>query len=110
MEPTMIQLNAEAPYGDAVEKINQRWEDVMESWGHFHSQPDDGYEPHKKNADGYYVGTNQNPDFEADGAGDNNKDSTAEAGDEAAEGEEGGEEEAKADDGKVPAPEKVSVM
>ena len=61
MEPTMVQLDA--PYGDAVEKIQQRWEDVMMSWGHMKADPTDGYDPHKKASEGYYVGTNQDPSY-----------------------------------------------
>lgn len=75
------------------------------------ADPTDGYEPHKKNADGYYVGTNQNPDFKADGAGDDNPESVAAKdrdGDDGAEGE--GGEEKKKDDGKVPLPEQVSIL
>jgi len=119
MEPTMVQIESQAPYGDAVEKIQDRWEDVMMSWGYIKGDPDDGYNPKKSDADGYYVGTNQNPDFKADDATDNNKDSVAakdrdgDQGEEGEkEGEEGGEEGGKGGKGgdKVPAPERVSIL
>lgn len=86
----------------------------MMSWGHMKADPDDGYEPHKKGSDGYYVGTNQNPDFVAEDATDNNKESVPAAdrdGDDGAEGEKGeeGKEGGKGGE-KVPLPEKISVL
>ena len=58
MEPTMVQLNSEAPFGDSVDKIEGRWRDVMASWGHIKGDPHDDYEPKKTGSMGYYVGVN----------------------------------------------------
>lgn len=54
---------------------------------------------------GYYVGTNQNPDFKAEGAGEDGDAVEAKA-DDGAGGEEGEGEEGEG----VPKPEKVSVL
>lgn len=49
----------------------------MMSWGHMKADPTDGYDPHKKDHEGYYVGTNQDPAFKPEGATDNNVESVA---------------------------------
>lgn len=54
---------------------------------------------------GYYVGTNQNPDFKAEGAGEDGDAVEAKADD----GEGGEEGEGEGGEG-VPKPEKVSVL
>lgn len=104
MEPTMVQLDA--PYGDAVEKIQDRWEDVMASWGHIKGDPDDNYNPQKRGYMGYYVGTNQDPAFKAEGETDNNVESVPAKDRDGEDGEEG----EGAGEGKVPLPEKISVL
>jgi len=82
----------------------------MVSWGHMHHDPDDNYSPKKSNADGYYVGTNQNPDFKAEGAGDNNAESEPSKDRDGDDGAAEGEEEGK-DAEKAPLPtERVSIL
>jgi hypothetical protein len=82
------------------------------------ADPTDGYNPHKKGDEGYYVGTNQDPSNKSEEETDNNKESVAAAdrdGDDGAEGEGEGGEEGKEGEGKdkakkVPLPEKISVL
>lgn len=52
----------------------------MMSWGHMKADPTDGYNPQKTGPEGYYVGTNQDPNYVNEEATDNNKESNA-AGD-----------------------------
>ena len=78
----------------------------MMSWGFMKADPTDGYNPHKKGGEGYYVGTNQDPAYKSEDETDNNKESVSAKdrdGEDGAEGE-GGEE------GKVPLPEKMSIL
>lgn len=84
----------------------------MMSWGHMKADPTDGYNPHKKDHEGYYVGTNQDPDHKPEGATDDNPDSVAAKdrdGDAGAEGEGEGEEGGKDGEKDLPT-EKVSVL
>jgi hypothetical protein len=69
------------------------------------ADPTDGYNPHKKGDEGYYVGTNQDPAFKSEDETDNNKESVA-ANDRDGENGEEGEEPGKG----VPLPEKLSVL
>ena len=64
----------------------------MASWGHFKHDPDDNYNPQKKDHEGYYVGTNQNPDFKSEDATDNNPESVAAKDRDGEKGEEGEKE------------------
>jgi hypothetical protein len=74
------------------------------------ADPTDGYDPKKKDHEGYYVGTNQDPAFKAEDATDNNPDSVAAKDRDGDAGEEGEEGEG-GDGGKgVLLPEKVSVL
>lgn len=84
----------------------------MMSWGHMHADPTDGYDPKRKDHEGYYVATNQNPDFKAEDATDDNPESVAAKDRDGDAGEEGeGEGGEGGGGGKgVPLPEKVSVL
>jgi hypothetical protein len=72
------------------------------------ADPTDGYDPDKKDHEGYYVGTNQDPAHKAEDATDNNPKSVPAADRDGEDGEEG--EKSEGGDGKVPLPEKIAIL
>jgi hypothetical protein len=72
------------------------------------ADPTDGYNPQKTGPEGYYVGTNQDPNYVNEESTDNNKESNAAGDREEDQGEEGEKEEG-GDKGPLPT-EKVSVL